>query len=247
MFPKNISVEEIVRAQNKIPVTNQSIIQKDDQLLIAGKVSGMIKVSSILGQEIDTEGQNDLEGQTVSIWITNKNINGLKLSDLLSQYGKGVFVLGVTRQGHDIPKLPSTLMHRGDTIEIMGSKTDVDSAAKLIGYPEIPTSKTDLVFVSLGIIGGTLLGLLSIKIGNASLGFGIGGGVLIIGLVFGWLRSFHPTFGFIPSSAQWLMQDLGLNLFIAVVGLIAGPNALSSLKTAGGNVIIAGFILALIG
>ena len=74
---------------------------------------------------------------------------------------------------------------------------------------------------------------------------GIGGGILVAGLVCGWLRAVHPTFGQIPMGAQWIFTDLGLNLFIACVGLSAGPKAVQALQTSGGAVFIAGAILSL--
>ena len=74
---------------------------------------------------------------------------------------------------------------------------------------------------------------------------GVGGGVLLSGLVFGWLRSVHPTFGQIPSGAQWVFTDLGLNLFIACVGLTAGPRAIHALQTTGASLFLAGVILTL--
>jgi len=75
---------------------------------------------------------------------------------------------------------------------------------------------------------------------------GVGGGVLISGLIFGWLRSVHPTFGQISSGAQWFLQDFGLNLFIACVGLMIGPKAVQAFQTTGVSVIVAGVVLCLL-
>ena len=135
---------------------------------------------------------------------------------------------------------------RGDTLDIVGIAKDVDAFVGLVGYAERPTDKTDLIFVGLGIILGTMVGLMSMMLDGMPIALGAGGGVLVMGLIFGWLRSVHPTFGFIPTASEWLMQDLGLNLFIAVVGLMAGPKAISSLATAGVSVVIAGIVVALV-
>jgi putative transport protein len=73
----------------------------------------------------------------------------------------------------------------------------------------------------------------------------VGGGVLFAGLFFGWLRSIYPIFGGIPDAAQWLLSDFGLNVFIACVGLTAGPRAIHALQTQGATLFLAGVAVTL--
>jgi len=80
-------------------------------------------------------------------------------------------------------------------------------------------------------------------VGGVPITLGVGGGVLISGLFFGWLRSVKPTFGLIPTATVWIFTDLGLNFFIACVGIAAGPRALDALRTAGINIFLAGVCL----
>ena len=89
---------------------------------------------------------------------------------------------------------------------------------------ERPSSETDVVFVGLGISSAGLVGLLSVTVGDVPLSLTASGGALIMGLVFGWLRSVRPTFGRIPEPALWVFDTLGLAVFIGVVGLGAGPS-----------------------
>ena len=245
-FVSSLNLERVYRDNKQIVVSDSTTLLKNDLIVVAGPISDLLQLERIIGNEIDSKGMFGIQGETLTIWVTSNDVSGKTLQDLQNTTLKGVYILEVTRQAHPISVLPGTVIHKGDTVKIMGEKNDVENIAKKIGYPERPTDKTDLIFLSIGIILGTLLGLLGIKAGNASLGFGIGGGVLILGLIFGWLRSFHPTFGFIPNSAQWLMQDLGLNLFIAVVGIMAGPQAIVSLKTSGVSVVIAGLIVVIL-
>ena len=90
------------------------------------------------------------------------------------------------------------------------------------------------------------LRLLVVNIGGIPISLGVGGGVLVSGLIFGWVRTLHPTYGQIPSASQWILQNLGLNLFIACVGLGAGGQALAALKTTGLTVFLAGVILTIV-
>jgi len=122
----------------------------------------------------------------------------------------------------------------------------VDRVTKLIGFAERATDVTDMVVVGCGVVLGVLIGLLVGHIGGIPISLGVGGGVLVSGLLFGWIRTLHPTYGQIPSASRWILQNLGLNLFIACVGLGAGSQALAALKTTGLSVFFAGVVLTLV-
>ncbi len=107
---------------------------------------------------------------------------------------------------------------------LIGAARDVERAAKNIGYADRQTVMTDMIFVGLGIVLGGLVGLLTITIGGLPLTLTASGGALIMGLIFGWLRAVHPTFGRIPGSAMWIFDTVGLTVFMACVGLAAGPS-----------------------
>ena len=187
----------------------------------------------------------DLIGEILEICILKPDAVGKTLGEISAEHGHGIFLRRITRQGHELPLARGTVVDKCDLLQVAGAERDVESLVKYLGYPERPTVITDLVVVGLGIVLGTLLGLLALHIGGVPLTLGVGGGVLVSGLVFGWLRSFHPTFGQIPGAAQWIFTDLGLNLFIACVGLTAGPEALSALKTMGASLLLAGVVVTL--
>ena len=87
-----------------------------------------------------------------------------------------------------------------------------------------------------------LVGLLALHVGKLEIGLGESVGALVGGLVFGWLRSVRRTFGPIPEAALWIFDSLGLNVFIAVVGISAGPNFIQGLAEAGVMLPVAGLI-----
>ena len=163
-----------------------------------------------------------------------------------SPLAHGVFLRRITRQGHEIPITRDTVVHKCDILQVIGAREDIERAVKAAGYAERPTAVTDLVMIGLGIVLGTLLGLLDIHILKLPITLGVAGGVLVSGLVFGWLRSVHPTFGQVPSGAQWLITDLGLNFFIACVGLTAAVQAVQAFQTTGLSVFLAGIVLSLL-
>ena len=245
-FPDSVSVEQVKRVDRILEAAPDLTVASGDILALAGPRKDLVKAEEIIGEEVDDREALNIEGETLAIWVTHRELEGKTLGEIGAVLGHGVFLKKISRQGHDLPRQPGTVLKRGDTLEVVGSKKDVERFVTAVGYPERPTIQTDLIFLGIGVILGTLLGLVTVSIGHIPLSLGAGGGVLLAGLMFGWLRSVHPTFGSIPGSSQWLMQDLGLNLFIAVVGIGAGPKAIEALATAGAAVVGAGVIVALV-
>jgi putative transport protein len=127
---------------------------------------------------------------------------------------------------------------------LAGAREDVERAGRALGYVERPSSETDVVFVGLGILLGGLFGLLSVTVAGLPLSLTASGGALIMGLVFGWLRSVRPTFGRIPEPALWVFDTIGLAVFIGIVGLGAGPSFVAGLRAAGPSLLLVGFVVA---
>ena len=125
-----------------------------------------------------------------------------------------------------------------------GPSRNTTAAAKAIGYADRPSDASDVAFIGAGIAVGALLGALTLNIGTVPLTLSSAGGALIAGLVCGWLRSVHPTFGRIPAPAVWFMNSVGLNVFIAVVGITAGPGFVAGLKLLGISLFLWGIAAA---
>ncbi len=244
LFPQKIAIDRLKKEARIIDdVSGELILEKGDIVVLAGYRSRLLKAPEVIGPEIDDEVVRDIIGEILGICLTHKDLDGKTLKEIFTRYNHGCFIRRVTRQGHELPFVPELKVHRGDIITVIGARKDVERLAKAIGYPEHRTQVTDLVAVGIGVILGTLLGLAAINIGGIPITLGVGGGVLVSGIFFGWLRSVRPTWGQIPTSAQWIFTDLGLNLFIACVGLSAGPQAIAALKQAGITIFIAGVCL----
>ena len=140
--------------------------------------------------------------------------------------------------------MPSTKVNRGDILRLSGATRDVERTGAALGYIERPSHETDVVFVGLGIVVGGLVGFLSVNVGGLPLSLTASGGALVMGLVFGWLRSVRPTFGRIPEPALWVFDTVGLAVFIGVVGLTAGPSFVSGLKQTGPSLLLVGLVVA---
>lgn len=233
------------RGDDEIEVTPTVELRQGDVVLVTGAISGLVAAETKIGPEV-VGTKFAAVGDSVDVVVTSKDAIGKKIQDLNTEAARGVFLRKIVRGGMEMPIKADLELKRGDTLTLIGSSRDVVRAAKLLGSLGRPSEKTDLLYCGLGIVCGTLVGLLSVKIAGIPVTLGAGGGVLVAGLVFGWLRSLHPTFGNFPAPVQAVFSDLGLNGFIAVVGLSAGPSAVSALKETGIGLFLAGVAVTLI-
>jgi len=137
-------------------------------------------------------------------------------------------------------------LEKGDRLEIVGEKENLQRLAEAVGFIEQDIDKTDLATFAFGIIAGTLLGLVTLALGDISIGLGTAGGLLIIGIIIGYLGSVMPTFGRVPAAARYVLMELGLMLFMAGVGLNAGGGVVEALASVGPLIIISGILITLL-
>ncbi len=244
-----VYVERIRTSDNKI-ITEPALtdkINKGDKIVLNGPLDSLLNDENFIGNEVADLELLDFRAEALRVMVSHKEAEGMTLARLRRCKDRhGVIIRKIHRGKADIPLLKNVTLMRGDVIEIEGRKTDVDRFAKFLGYPERPTNITDLLYVGLGIFLGGLLGSLTVRIGNVPLSLSASGGVLILGIVFGWLRSLRPTFGAVPEASIWLMNNLGLNIFIAVVGITAGPDFIAGLKASGVSLFIAGIFVSIV-
>jgi putative transport protein len=198
------------------------------------------------GEEVEDRELLDFALTVRDAVVTRREAAERTLAEAAEKHGYGVVLLKLVRGGEEIPFAPSTVLNRGDTLRLAGAERDVEAAGRALGYLERPSSATDMVFVGLGIFLGGLFGALTLVVGDLPLSLTASGGALIMGLVFGWLRSVRPTFGRIPEPALWVFDTVGLTVFIAVVGLTAGPSFVSGLRTTGPSLLVVGLLVALL-
>jgi putative transport protein len=219
------------------------LLQKGDEVVLSGRREFAIGEEDWIGEEVIDPQLLDFPVEVLPVMIHKKPYANRKLEFIRKQsFMHGVSVRRIKRAGIDIPVFAQTVVDSGDTLELVGLKKEVETAAKQLGYIDRPTNATDMVFVGIGILIGGVIGALAIHIGGVPISLSTSGGALIAGLVFGWLRSKHPTFGQIPESSLWVLNNVGLNMFIAVVGISAGPSFIQGLKEVGPMLFIIGIL-----
>jgi putative transport protein len=232
-----VFVERIRRSDGPIEeATADTVIREGDVLGIAGAREVLVRLIGERAQEVDDPELLAVPVEGVDVYVTNKAVDGKTLAELARRpEARGVFLRKITRgaTATSIPILPNTTIQRGDILNLVGRTQDTIVATKLLGVPDRATDVADVAFIGGAVTIGALVGALVWKVGGVPLTLSTAGGALISGLVFGWLRSTRPFFGRIPSSTVWFMNSVGLNIFIAIVGISAGPGFVNGLKTQG--------------
>ena len=221
------------------------MIREGDVLAVVGPREVLVKVIGENAQEVDDPELLNVPVEGVDVYVTEKAVDGKTLAELARlPEARSVFLRRITRgaTATEIPILPSTTIQRGDILSIVGRTQDTTAITKRLGVPDRATDVADVAFIGWAVTLGALIGALVLKIGGVPLTLSTAGGALISGLVFGWLRSTRPFFGRIPSSTVWFMNSVGLNIFIAIVGISAGPGFVNGLKTQGVSLFLWGIV-----
>jgi putative transport protein len=241
-----IFVERIRRSDGTIEeATADSVIREGDVVALVGTREVLVKVIGERAQEVDDPELLSVPVEGIDVYVTQKAVDGKTLAELARRpEARSVFLRKITRgaTATNIPILPNTTIQRGDILNLVGRTQDTAAATTLLGVPDRPTDVADVAFIGAAVTIGALVGALVWKVGGVPLTLSTAGGALISGLVFGWLRSVRPFFGRIPSSTVWFMNSVGLNIFIAIVGISAGPGFVNGLKTQGIGLFVWGIV-----
>ena len=244
LFPDlRIFVERVRRGDRLIEADGDTVLQAGDVAAISGPRQALIDRVEAVIREVGDTGLLNVPVTAVDVFVTSKAINGKTLRELADlPFTRGVYLRRITRHLVEIPVLPETEILRGDVLTLVGSTRHVDAASGALGYADRPLEATDLMTVGAGITVGALVGALSVNWGAVPIGLSTSGGALLAGLLLGYFRAIRPTFGRIPPSALSLMNTLGLNVFIAIVGINAGPGFVAGLQQVGVSLFIWGIV-----
>lgn len=245
-LPGGLVIERLKRGDEIITPTDETVLQHGDLVAVSGHINQVAQGPEVIGPEHPDKDVLDLVGEDIEILVTNKQAVGKTLTQLGREAGYGCYVKGIIRSGVEQPVHKGLTLHKGDLLIVDGVCAHVDRLAKYLGYAVHRSAITDLFTLSVGMVLGYLLGAVTVRIFDVPVTLGSAGGLLISGIVISFLRSRHPTFGNIPGSARAVLEDIGLTIFIAVVGLSAGGSVVQVLKTSGLQVFLAGVAVTLV-
>jgi putative transport protein len=248
---QRLSVQRVQRDDELLKLSPGLELRRGDRIVVSAGRSAFPNAERDFGPEIDDPALLSLPVKSAAVVVTNQNVSGHTLGALgQAPDARGVYLQSIQRGTEMMPREAWTVVERGDLLHIAGAPDDVERAGKYIGFVERDLAKTDLMYLAGGICAGMLLGLLKISVGGIAIGLGTAGSILVVGLVAGWARSRYPVFGAIPEPAQRLLMDIGLIVFIAVVGMHAGPHAVEAYRASGGrffaDIFVAGMIVTVV-
>jgi putative transport protein len=236
-----------IRRKNKIiEATHDLKLEKDDTISVIGSIEEHDSSSELLGSEVLDPELLNYNVVTKEIIAITTEVVGQSLGDLDIPGNYGCFVRNLSRASIDLPINAGTVLNKGDRLHVTGEESRLNDLATEVGRIEAEETQTDLFTFSLGIGVGVMIGLVMLKLGVVSIGLGSAGGLLLVGILIGFLRSMYPTFGGVPPAARNVLMELGLVLFMAGVGLGAGAGIVEGFKSAGLQLILGGVIVTLV-
>ena len=242
-------IERVLRAGTDVEVRPDTVLQANDEILIAGPSAAIVPAAASIGSEIEGEHvMQSVPGEVLEVYITARELHGRSLGEIIERVGdqaRGVFLRALTRRGQEVPVSPATRIYVGDVMTLVALKQDLNRLVPRIGQAFRSSDRTDIAFLASGLAIGLLIGVFSLHLGSVPLTLGGGGGALVAGLVCGWLRSRRPTMGSFPPAAQQSLVDLGLGGFVASIGLAAGPAAVVAIQANGLVLLGAGIVVTL--
>ena len=246
-----LSVQRVQRGGKLLKLDPGLELTSEDRVVVSARRLAFPNAEREIGPEIHDPALLSIPVKAASIVVTSRTVNGVTIGELAQDLqARGVYLESLQRGTELMPREAWTVVRRGDILHVVGAPADVDRTGKYLGFVERDLAKTDLTFLAGGICAGMLLGRLEISAGGISLGLGTAGSILVVGLVAGWGRSRYPVFGAIPEPALRLLMDIGLTVFIAIVGLHAGPHAVEAYRASGGayfaSIFVAGIIVTVV-
>ena len=239
------SIVKVSRDGKIIELLPEEFLQIGDELRILAPVEYFTETIAKFGEEITPEVSTELTSKTAQIVVINKKAVGKSLKELDIARKYGVLLSSIKNMSLEVPPTADYQLRKGDILTVVGFPESVDLLGEELGHVERDIAETDMVTFAFGIVFGVIVGLLAITVGQLSIGLGSAGGLLASGLVIGYMRSIHPTFGRLPEAARWILMDFGLLLFMAGVGLRAGGDILETFAAAGPLLVLAGVIVTL--
>jgi putative transport protein len=241
------SVVKVIRDGEILrPGEGHRFLHLGDELHILAPVEYFTTTVVRFGEEITTETSTAQFKEAAQIVVINKKAIGKSLEELDIARKFGVLLTRVTRMRLEVPRTADFTLRKGDILTVVGLQENVDLLGEELGHVEREIAETDMVTFAFGIAIGVVIGLFAISVGQLSIGLGSAGGLLTSGLVIGYLRSVHPTFGRLPDAARWILMEFGLLLFMAGVGLRAGGNIVETFMAAGPVLVVAGIAVTII-
>ncbi|WP_353614988.1 putative transporter [Mangrovibacter phragmitis] len=239
----SIVCSRLKRGETLMVPSSSTLIERGDLLYLVGNQEDLHSAQLVIGQQVDaglsTTG-TDLRVERVV--VTNEKVLGKKIRDLGIKTKYDVVISRLNRAGVELVASSHASLQFGDILNLVGRQVDIDAVAALLGNAQQKLQQVQMLPVFIGIGLGVLLGSVPLFIPGfpVALRLGLAGGPLIMALILGRIGSIGTLYWFMPPSANQALRELGIVLFLAVVGLKSGSGFVTTL-TQGDGVLWMGY------
>jgi putative transport protein len=241
-------IVNVVRGTEKLGADAATRLALGDVIALGGRLEDLTSNLGIIGPEVPDAKALGIPLDQAEIVVLNKEYDGRDLKDFRGEDFAGQLQINrIERSGESIPLGTETKVQRFDVLFVAGLKSAVDAVAAKVGKVARPSTSTDLLTLSAGMVLGLLIGQINVPVGDFSVGLGNAGGLLLSGILVSSVVSRLRFFGSTPNAARNVLEDLGLVTFISIVGINAGATLLEQLDGAlAVKIFLAGFIASTI-
>jgi putative transport protein len=234
----------IVRGGEALGANPDLVMQMGDIVALGGKLEDLTANMGLLGPEVADTKALAIPLDQAEILVTNKGMEGKALGEFRQEDFAGQLqIVRMERGGVPFPVGAETKLQRLDVLFVAGLKSAVEKVGVILGRVARPSTATDLLTLSVGMILGLLIGAINVPVGSFQVGLGNAGGLLLSGIIVSSLVSRLRFFGSTPNAARNILEDLGLVTFVGIVGINAGASLLAQLTGAVAfKIFLVGFI-----
>jgi len=245
-------IAQIRHADGSIELANSNtILQSDDVLLCETCANGKEQLVALLGEEcsaVDFSSNSDSPIVSRRIAVSNAKMNGMRLGRLHLRSLYDINITRICRSGIELLATEDLQLQVGDRVSVLGTEADVQKVANLLGNEMKKLDHPNLIPIFLGIFLGIILGSIPIKFPGLPMPvkLGLAGGPLIVAILIGRFGPFYKMVTYTTTSANLMLREVGISLFLAAVGLGAGSNFVSTIVNGGYMWVFYGLAITLI-
>jgi len=243
----DIVIGRIIKNEKTTLANYDTIIELGDELMIVGAEDDLHKAISDLGESVKSNKTYDRQEYDVRrIFVSNSRVVGRTIGSLNLAKKFNAVISRIRRGDIDMLAKDNTVLESGDRIRFIARRKDLRSLSKFFGDSYTASSRVNIFSFGLGIGIGLVIGMINIPLGSFSFKLGYAGGPLIVGLFLGALRRTGPIVWTLPYSANVTLQQLGLILLLAGIGVNSGSSFANSFNEGAVLIIIASIIISIL-
>ena len=239
-YGDDLTITQIIRKGKKVNLASDVQLLEGDTVTIIGLLDAVLHFEAPGMKETDDSEALKLDVIKQEIVLTNH----FSL-DVIKHLSENGIVISERNRDNNVLSEDQALKAL-DHLTLVGPKALIAKVVKKLGYVKDTGTETDVSFISMGLVVGLLIGAISFVVSGIPITLGSGGGALIGGLLFGYYQDKHSNYGLMPKATRWFCKSVGLNLFIAIVGLTSGASFLSALQSMGVKVLLIGVLVTIL-